>query len=80
MQIPFAIIFAIEKMKTCFSKIRVQMNFEDKLSVLENGKNNHSSHVHVVEVQEFSVKNDIMESKFKVAQEYLSQEIQKSLK
>ena len=56
------------------------MNFEDKLSVLENGKNNHSSDVHVVEVQEFSAKNDIMESKFKVAQEYLSQEIQKSLK
>ena len=80
MQIPFAIILVIEKMKTCFSEIRVKMIFDDKLSILEKGINNLSSDAHVVEVQEFSAKKDITESKFKVAQEYLSQEIQKSLK
>ena len=53
------------------------MNFEDQKPNLKQGKNNLSSDVHVVEVQEFSSKNDMQERNYLEAQEYLIQETQK---
>ena len=69
MQIPFAIIFVIEKVRTCSSEMKVKMNFDDQKPPFEHEKNNRSSDEHLVEVQEFSARKDFLESKFKVTQD-----------
>ena len=77
LQIPLAIIFVIEKIRLCSSKMKVKISFEDDKLTFEQGKNNLSSDVHAVEVQEFPSKKDTQESNYLVAQEYSIQEIQK---
>ena len=77
MQIPFAIIFVIEKIKTCSIEMKVKMKAEDQIQPFEKGKSNIPSDLHVVEVKEISAEKDILESNCKVAQEYLIQELQK---
>ena len=69
--------FVIEKIKTCSSERIVKLKSEDPIQPFEKGNSNIPSDVHVVEVKEFSAEKDILESNYKVAQEYLIPELQK---